>query len=213
MPRHAAHRLRRTRPGLVLVVVAAASLLTACRLPSAATTTSTPTASVGPGGAASTSGLAVDDPHSPVAARDTCHTGNDQNQPIPDPHCTPGAINPAVTQATIGTTICRSGYTATIRPPASVTDQLKREQIAAYGDTDTRTRDYEEDHLVSLELGGAPDDPRNLWPEPGASPNPKDKIENDLHRAVCAGRISLAAAQTAIATDWTTAEHRLGLTG
>jgi hypothetical protein len=67
-------------------------------------------------------------------------------------------------------------------------------------------------HLVSLELGGAPDDPRNLWPEPGASPNPKDKIEDNLHRALCAGRISLTAAQTAIAADWTTAEHRLGLT-
>jgi hypothetical protein len=157
--------------------------------------------------------LAVDDPHSPVAARGTCHMGSDQGQPLPDSHCTPGAVNPAVTPATVGSTICRSGYTATIRPPVSVTDRLKREQIAAYGDADTRSRDYEEDHLVSLELGGAPDDPRNLWPEPGASPNPKDKIENDLHRALCAGRISLTAAQTAIATDWTTAEHRLGLTG
>jgi hypothetical protein len=68
-------------------------------------------------------------------------------------------------------------------------------------------------HLVSLELGGGPDDPRNLWPEPHPSPNPKDKIENDLHRAVCSHRITLAAARTAIASDWTTAEARLGLSG
>jgi hypothetical protein len=68
-------------------------------------------------------------------------------------------------------------------------------------------------HLVSLELGGGPDDPRNLWPEPHPSPNPKDKIENNLHRAVCSHRITLATAQTAIASDWTTAEARLGLSG
>jgi hypothetical protein len=139
--------------------------------------------------------------------------GSDQGQPLPDPRCTPGAINPNVTQATIAATICTTGWTATIRPPASYTDKVKREQIAAYGDTDTHTRDYEEDHLVSLELGGAPDDPRNLWPEPGASPNPKDKVENALHKAICAHHIDLTAAQAAIAQDWTTAESTLGLTG
>lgn len=203
-------RSRSTRAGLVLVVVIAASLLTACRLTSTASTTATSPAAVTDVAAAG-GGLPVDDPHSPVAAPGTCHMRSDQSQPLPDPQCTPGAVNPAVTQATLGSTICRSGYTATIRPPASMTDQLKHEQIAAYGDTDTRSRDYEEDHLVSLELGSAPDDPRNLWPEPGASPNPKDRVENDLHRAVCDGRVSLASAQAAIAADWTTAEHRLGV--
>jgi hypothetical protein len=139
--------------------------------------------------------------------------GSDQGQSLPDPRCTPGVINPGVTQANITTTICKSGWTATIRPPASYTNKLKREQITAYGDTDTHTTDYEEDHLISLELGGGPDDPRNLWPEPHPSPNPKDKIENDLHRAVCSHRVALAAAQAAIASDWTTAEARLGLSG
>src|SRR5664280_1012277 len=91
---------------------------------------------------------------------------------LPDAACTPGATNPAVTQATIGSTICRSGYTATIRPPASYTDALKRQQIAAYGYTDTSPRSYEEDHLISLELGGASSDQRNLWPEPAPSPSP-----------------------------------------
>src|SRR5664280_72069 len=124
---------------------------------------------------------------------------------LPDAACTPGATNPAVTQATIGSTICRSGYTATIRPPASYTDALKRQQIAAYGYTDTSPRSYEEDHLISLELGGASSDQRNLWPEPGPSPNPKDKVENELHRRVCAGSMPLAEAQQRIATDWTTA--------
>jgi hypothetical protein len=84
----------------------------------------------------------------------------------PDPSLTPGALNPAVTQATIQSTICVSGWTATIRPSESFTDALKVTQIGQYGYSDTSTADYEEDHLISLELGGAPADVRNLWPEP-----------------------------------------------
>jgi len=57
----------------------------------------------------------------------------DGNQ-MPDPVCTPGATNPAVTQATISTTICTSGWTATIRPSTTITNKIKKEAIAAYGD-------------------------------------------------------------------------------
>src|SRR2546423_12246170 len=32
----------------------------------------------------------------------------------------------------------------------------------------TKMSDYEEDHFLALELGGAPRDPRDLWPEPHA---------------------------------------------
>ena len=79
------------------------------------------------------------------------------------------------------------------------------QQIKAYGYTDKSPRDYEEDHLISLELGGNTTDPKNLWPEPGASPNPKDKIENLCHEKVCSGQITLGQAQQEIATDWPTA--------
>lgn len=48
-------------------------------------------------------------------------------------------------------------------------------------------------------------DPRNLWVEPQQSPNPKDKVEEQLHQAVCDGRVPLSVAQQALATDWTTA--------
>lgn len=123
---------------------------------------------------------------------------------------TPGAINPAVTQANIQTTICRTGFTATIRPKSSYTTALKKQQLAStyayltktYG---TSTRSYEEDHLISLELGGAPSDPNNLWPEPYAGTTgarSKDRIENKLHKLVCNGTITLATAQQAIATNW-----------
>lgn len=201
---------RSGRTGLGLAAVALAmGLLASCKVPVNSIGSTDSTAAVAGGG--SGGALAADDPNSPVAAPGTCHMGTDGGQPLPDPHCTPGAVNPQVTQANISSTICHSGYTATIRPAASVTDKLKREQISAYADTDTRSRDYEEDHLVSLELGGAPDDPRNLWPEPGASPNPKDKVENALNKAVCSGRVQLAAAQAAIASDWTTAEAHLGI--
>jgi len=131
--------------------------------------------------------------------------------PLPDPTCTPGAINPNVTEDTIATTICRPGWTATVRPPTSYTNDLKRRQIDQYGYLNHALGDYEEDHLVPLSVGGSPSDPRNLWPEPGASPNTKDRVEADLQGAVCAHEVSLASAQQAIATDWTTAEQRLGI--
>ncbi len=133
-----------------------------------------------------------------------CH----MNGQLPNANCTPGAPNPNVNQANISQTICVKGYTKTIRPTVTYTDQLKQQQMQAYGFSDS-IRMHEEDHLISLELGGSPADPKNLWPEPGASPNPKDKIENFLHAAVCADKIQLQDAQTRIAKDWTTAEQGL----
>jgi hypothetical protein len=124
---------------------------------------------------------------------------------LPDPGCTPGAVDPAVTQANIQQTICASGYTAKVRPPTSYTSPLKVTLMAAYGFADQRPLDYELDHLISLELGGAPRDPANLWPElwtgtTGA--RQKDVVENFLKAQVCRGALSLAEAQRQIATDW-----------
>ncbi|GAC1390917.1 MAG: hypothetical protein NVSMB46_01720 [Candidatus Saccharimonadales bacterium] len=140
----------------------------------------------------------------PTATNAQCHL----NGQLPDPVCTPGVANANVTQENIQQTICVQGYTKTIRPPASYTNQLKQQQMMSYGFQDS-PRMHEEDHLISLELGGSPTDPKNLWPEPGASPNPKDKIENTLHAAICSGKISLQDAQTRISKDWTTAEQGL----
>lgn len=135
----------------------------------------------------------------------TCrYRGAADGQILPDPVCTPGAISPKVSPDTLDTTICRTGYTKSIRPPASITEAEKRENAAAYDYTGS-LRYAEYDHLVPLELGGDPNDPRNLWIEPGGSPNPKDGVESRLHQLVCEGRVPLEAAQQAIATDWTTA--------
>jgi hypothetical protein len=133
-----------------------------------------------------------------------CHARGRGLFTLPDARCTPGVTDRRVTQGNIATTICRRGYSRSVRPPESVTARQKRASMAAYGDTGS-AHDYEYDHLISLELGGAPDDTRNLWPEPGASPNLKDRLENALHRDVCAGRITLRTAQRTIARDWVAA--------
>jgi hypothetical protein len=138
----------------------------------------------------------------------SCHAIGQGLYSRPDPRCTPGALNPAVTQATIGQTICRSGWTDTVRPPESVTEREKVASMAAYGDRGSPA-DYEYDHFVPLELGGATNDPRNLWPEPGASPNPKDAVEDALNAKVCGRRMTLAHAQQAIVANWVTLAHQL----
>lgn len=107
---------------------------------------------------------------------------------------TPGVVNPDVTQRTIGDTICRPGWTRTIRPSSSYTGELKVKQMRAYGRSG-RTSDYQEDHLISLELGGHPSDPRNLWPEPIPHALDVDQIENELNDAVCSGRMTLTEAR------------------
>jgi hypothetical protein len=127
----------------------------------------------------------------------------------PDPVRTPGATNPNITQENIRQTICNPRWsTKSIRPAASYTHRLKIEQIADYGYSDSRLRDYEEDHFIPLELGGNPTDPKNLWPEPFDTSIPdggahaKDRVENYLHAEVCAGTLTLEQARREISQDW-----------
>ena len=127
----------------------------------------------------------------------------------PDPARTPGATNPDITQENIRETICNPRWsTKSIRPEASYTNRLKIEQIGEYGYSDSRLKDYEEDHFIPLELGGNPTDPKNLWPEPFETSLPdggahaKDKVENYLHAEVCSGSLTLDQAQREIAEDW-----------
>ena len=175
--------------GVVLIVIATNAVLSVRNAGTAATDTSpSPDLSVSaspsqPASPASTSSPQPSDP---------CHVAT----------VTYCALNPAVTQATIATTICVSGWTATVRPPSSYTSSLKVEQLAAFGYSDQNPRDYEEDHRVPLELGGAPRDTSNLSPERGASPNPKDSAENAARADVCAGRATLQQEQAAFVALW-----------
>lgn len=122
------------------------------------------------------------------------HSGPAAGAVLADPVRTPGVLNPDVTQATIRSTICVSGWTKTVRPPVEYTNALKVRQMRAYGETGSLS-DYQEDHLISLELGGNPTDPRNLWPEPYPRASAVDQIENELNAQVCGGTLSLHDAQ------------------
>jgi hypothetical protein len=111
-----------------------------------------------------------------------------------DPIRTPGVLNPDVTQATIHQTICAKGWTKTIRPPTSYTNELKQKQMREYGVGGSMS-DYQEDHLISLELGGHATDPGNLWPQPYPRASQVDGMENELNDRVCSGELTLDEAQ------------------
>jgi hypothetical protein len=115
----------------------------------------------------------------------------------PNPALTPGSTDPRVTQATVATTICTRGYTATVR---NVSTQTKHAVYVEYGIPKSAQRGYVIDHLVPLEVGGA-NDPRNLWPEPKADAKVKDRLEGQMHTGVCAGTISLVGAQSRFTTS------------
>lgn len=138
---------------------------------------------------------------------------------LPNHALTPGVTNPNVTQANIKTTICKGGWTSTIRPKSLA--RSERDSIAAYGNHYT-PQQVEYDHLISLELGGAPSDPRNLFPEPEVAHGPdgkdagsrvKDNLESFLNAQVCGRRkpfITLVQAQQEIAGNWYATYTRLG---
>lgn len=224
--------LRNRRSGIVALVGAMTALAlagtTAAPIPTSKTnsrpnTALTLTPSTAPNTVGTTPPAAVTAPSpkpsaSPTAAP-TKRASPEPTEPVvvtaagvvlPNSARTPGATNPSVTQATIGRTICVTGWTDTVRPPSSLTTALKEQQLAsgyAYRG-DQNTPDYEEDHLISLELGGSPSSPSNLWPEPYNSTEGarvKDVLENKLHALVCTHSITLVTAQRAIATNWWTA--------
>ena len=137
-------------------------------------------------------------------SQDTSAQANLPPGVLPRHELTPGAVDPRVTQSNIRDTICRPGYTATVRPSFKYTNAMKHRLMRIYGVTGS-IHDYELDHLIPLGLGGCPDCEANLWPEPrnvfpGASE--KDEVEAYLHHQVCAGAMPLAQAQEEIAANW-----------
>ena len=109
------------------------------------------------------------------------------------------ALNPTVTQKNIFSTICKAGWTKTVRPPVVFTDAVKYKLLAAANIPRVNSSLYELDHQVPLELGGAPRDLINLHLQRWAGPNNahvKDALENSYRQKVCAGSMSLADART-----------------
>ena len=158
----------------------------------------------------------------PIPPAHSCHYRHAANgEPLPDPACTPGAIDPAVTQHDLDSTVCRpGGYTDSVRPPESLTEPVKLQLLDAYGVPRSQAGQYELDHLEPLDVGGA-SDVGNLWPEPNQDAqtqhrsafvhNDKDAIEAKLRDLICSGAVSLGAVQRAMASDWATAPQTLHL--
>ena len=124
-----------------------------------------------------------------------------------------GVTNPDITQANISQNICNPKWsTSSIRPSVSYTNHIKSMYLSdpQWGYTDKLMGDYELDHVISLELGGSPTDPKNLWPEPYSNivngidygARSKDKVEGYLHKQVCSGAMTLAEAQKEISGNW-----------
>jgi hypothetical protein len=196
-----------------IITLACCLALAACSSLSSALKNAQSPPATGGGGGGHIAGPGLHRVHDPGRVTGTlhgpCHTRDDGR--LPDPKCTPGAYDPAMTAAVL----CASGYsTRSYRASESQTEAVKFKVVeAAYGQHDVSG---ELDHLVSLELGGA-NDLSNLWVEAGSIPNPKDSVENALNKWVCSGDSAsvmqqrLTEAQKAIASDWETAETRLGI--
>lgn len=203
--------MKKSGRALVLSVVIGAALA-GCGSGSQASSGSSPQSSVG----SSSSVVAPKDTDAAVAlaANAKCHSVGG----LPDGRCTPGAVNPDVSEATKIQTICKRGWTTSIRPNQTYTENLKRQGMRDYGFGD-RLGNYEEDHLIPLELGGAPSDPKNLWPEPHYTKTggnqvgsyTKDKFENYLKGQVCGGKLPLNVAQDQIAHDWVGNASKAGI--
>jgi hypothetical protein len=209
-------------PGVVL-----AALLVLASACGSSADNSGPGASGGPGPRAS--GIAVAAGHGwtssgltgAVPAPGSCHIQHAADgEPLPDPACTPGSVDTAVTDQDIATTVCRKGgYTSSVRPPESLTGPAKRKLLAAYGIPESQIGNYELDHLIDLAAGGA-SDLRNLWPEPNTFSqfhgsafvhNDKDAVESYTFHAICAHKTTVTAVQNAMAGDWSTVVSTVGL--
>jgi hypothetical protein len=121
------------------------------------------------------------------------------------------ALNPDVSQKSIGETICVSGYTKSVRPLSSYTQGVKTKLLRESGIDVSRAGQYELDHIIPLALGGNPRRLSNLWLQPWDGPHGahmKDILEVRLQRLVCAGQMPLLEAQFCIAEDWETCAER-----
>jgi len=121
----------------------------------------------------------------------------------------PGKANPNVNQSNIRSTICVHGWTATVRPPTSYTNKIKFALMDAQHIPRSDVRQFELDHEMSIEDGGDPASPLNLWLQPYRGKyctkwcsQDKDVLETFEKRGVCKGTIPLATAQHELQTDW-----------
>jgi hypothetical protein len=127
-----------------------------------------------------------------LALQVPAHVRHDGRFALPDSVVTPGAIE------TSDTAIVCHRTTKALR---HVTAAMHHAIFAAYGIPWSRHAKYEDDHVVSLELGGRNDN-ANRWPQPYPQAYSKDSVENWSHRQACSGKLSLPYIQRQIVSDW-----------
>ena len=159
----------------------------------------------------------------PSGSPGTCHVRYEHGLPLPDPRCSPGAVQPGYTIRDICPHV--NPALEAMRPDTAEKAAVYR----AYGITSHPYGKYEIDHVVAISsLGEAGSDPAhptaNLFPELNDTPDPamirkyhlppsyihnsKDLLELVLHDKVCAGAVPLATAQQAMDTDWVAAYQK-----
>lgn len=130
---------------------------------------------------------------------------------LPDPNCSPGAVNPSVTIQVLRNPKFRTGCIRDGATTAAAKNKTyKWYHIKKPKKNTGKSQQCELDHIISLELGGA-DTLDNIWPQCTFGERSlkkrafkvKDLVENWLAKAVREGSISLEDAQKGIAEDWT----------
>jgi hypothetical protein len=132
------------------------------------------------------------------------------NGEVPDPALAPGVVNSKVTQQNISETICSQRWLTKNKPSRRFTENLKRKQLKAWKYDDRNVKNYVEDHVIPIEVGGHPTDPRNLWPQSATTAwnaATKDKLEEYVSREVCAERMPLKDAQAVFQKGWVEVFH------
>jgi hypothetical protein len=125
------------------------------------------------------------------------YTAFAQDLILPNPFLTPGDVLIDSTKDKI----CTPNYTKQIR---NVPAEEKKKVFEEYS-IDPTSDKFEVDHLISLELGGS-NDIKNLWPQSYTTKpwnaHVKDRLENKLHRMICANKIEMTDAQKEISINW-----------
>ncbi|GAA0992607.1 hypothetical protein GCM10009551_053680 [Nocardiopsis tropica] len=135
--------------------------------------------------------------------RGTCQLRKSRGELLPDSKCTPGAISRDGARTDISKTVCKKGWAKTQTGSSSVYAKERPLAARAYGTSEKESKDLVLDHLVPVQLGGAVNDPRNLWLQTPEAARKKNRVDTALTAAVCSGTMSLASAQRVIAQDWT----------
>jgi len=136
-----------------------------------------------------------------ILATAACHVGGHAPFLRPDETCTPGAFRSLPLAQ-----VCRHKE----RP--SLPAAQRRFILVSYGVPSFGGDDGELDHRVPFFLGGTTDR-RNMWPEAGPRPNPKDDLETYVRQRVCMKRtMRLGTARALFEADWVAAYRRYRIT-